>query len=138
MLEYEPTEIEAVKIIYDKYYNDSSISLVRIVRDLEALGFKGRKGKNFRTTAILNVLRNPIYVKADSTLYYYFQSLGVTMVNPIEEWTDEQSAHLICHQQGKKYTADNYENCIAYSRILWITFSVVIVFSSSVICTCGM
>ena len=42
MLEYEPTEIEAVKIIYDKYYNDSSISLVRIVRDLEALGFKGR------------------------------------------------------------------------------------------------
>lgn len=79
MLEYEQTEIEAVKIIYDKYYNDSSISLVRIVRDLEALGFKGRKGKNFRTTAILNVLRNPIYVKADSTLYYYFQSLGVTI-----------------------------------------------------------
>jgi len=114
MLEYEPTEIEAVKIIYDKYYNDSSISLVRIVRDLEALGFKGRKGKNFRTTAILNVLRNPIYVKADSTLYYYFQSLGVTMVNPIEEWTGEQSAHLICNQQGKKYTANNYENCIAY------------------------
>ena len=53
--------------------------MVRIVRDLEALGFKGRKGKNFRTTAILNVLRNPIYVKADSTLYYYFQSLGVTI-----------------------------------------------------------
>ena len=102
MLEYEQTEIEAVKIIYDKYYNDSSISLVRIVRDLEALGFKGRKGKNFRTTAILNVLRNPIYVKADSTLYYYFQSLGVTMVNPIEEWTGEQSAHLILQPTGQE------------------------------------
>lgn len=113
-LEYEPKEIEAVKYIYEKYYTDSSISLLRIVRDLEALGYKGRKGKNFRITAILNVLRNPIYTKADSTLFYYFQSLGVSMANPIEEWTGEQSAHLICNQQGKKYTADNYQNCVAY------------------------
>lgn len=68
MLEYHSTEIEAVKIIYDKYYNNDNISLVRIVRDLEELGYKARKGKNFRTTLILNVLRNPIYVIADQKL----------------------------------------------------------------------
>ncbi len=114
IIQYDDHEIEAVKIMYNKYFNDNNISLVRIGRILEEQGFKGRKGKNFRTTAILNVLRNPIYVKADSTLYYYFQSLGVTMLNPIEDWTGERSAHIICNQQGKKYTADNFQNCYVY------------------------
>ena len=68
MLEYHSIEIEAVKIMYDKYYNNDNISLVRIVRDLEELGYKARKGKNFRTTLVLNILRNPIYVIADQTL----------------------------------------------------------------------
>lgn len=114
MLEYNQTEISAVKIMYDKYYSDDNISLVRIVRDLEALGYKGRKGKNFRTTLILNVLRNPIYVIADQTLYYYFQSLNCTIINDIEEWNGEHTAHLICNKTGKKYTADYYKDCVVY------------------------
>lgn len=59
-LEVEPSEAEAVKIMYHLYL-DESYGFTRIARRLDELGFKPRKVDHWSPATIKNILENPVY-----------------------------------------------------------------------------
>lgn len=59
-LEIEPTESEAVKIMYHLYL-DESYGFKKIANRLDELGFKPRKVDHWSAATIKNILENPVY-----------------------------------------------------------------------------
>lgn len=59
-LEIEPTESEAVKIMYHLYL-DESYGFKKIANRLDELGFKPRKVDHWSAATIQNILENPVY-----------------------------------------------------------------------------
>lgn len=55
----EPTEAVIVKKIFNDYAE--GLPVVQIARNLEALGYKTRKGLRFEHAGIASIIRNPIY-----------------------------------------------------------------------------
>ncbi len=53
-------EAEMVKLIYDKYANTNA-GLLKISKDLYALGYTTKKGKRLDTTIITRIIENPKY-----------------------------------------------------------------------------
>lgn len=67
-------EMDVVKYIFNTFYSTPGISLGKLASDLTQKGYKARKS-NFTNVSVGRILRNPIYVKADETLYLYFESV---------------------------------------------------------------
>lgn len=84
---YEPDEAEAenVKLIYAMYARFDT-SYGDIVRKFEELGIK-KRGKKWERSRIREILLNPIYVKADRTVYDYYYGKGAVIENKREDFT---------------------------------------------------
>ena len=67
-------EMDVVKYIFKTFYEDPHITLGKLASKLPQKGYKARKS-NFTNVSVGRILRNPIYVKADETLYLYFESV---------------------------------------------------------------
>lgn len=69
-----PAEVEAVRMIFEKYLELRSLNGVS--RHLLALGVKSRGGAPFSLAGIKDILRNPVYCAADEAARGYFVALG--------------------------------------------------------------
>lgn len=95
-LEPIPEEIERVRYIFEVYSREN-ISL-RCLRDLliaENPPVPG--GKAWSTASLSSILKNPIYVKADSDIYAYYEHRGVRIVSALSAFTGEYGAQLYGH-----------------------------------------
>ncbi len=72
-----------------KRYANEDISLNTIADTLNSLGVKTSKSKNWHSSKISQLFRNPAYVKADIDVYNYFKNLGCNMINDIEDYIGE-------------------------------------------------
>lgn len=102
-------EMEIVKFIFNLYVNEINVSLGRIASELSNQGLKSRrKNGTWDSSAISKILQNPIYVKADSILYKYFEIRQIQFLNPKEEWNGTTSCHIVGKRVGnaniRKYT----------------------------------
>jgi len=80
-LEPVPDEQRAVKRLFELFLQKGSYHATFTALNTE--GFKTKKGKEFTSIAIKNILQNPVYAVADADMRSYFTSFDV----PI--WADE-------------------------------------------------
>lgn len=72
-----PEEAELVRLIYAKFLETRSITKTDAF--LLQHGYTTKNGKNFTRFAIKGILTNPVYAKADSAVWAYFQEQGVDL-----------------------------------------------------------
>ncbi len=76
-------ELSVVKIIFDKYLYFGSLSMT--FKYMNENGFKTKRGKRFGYQSIRDILKNPVYCKADEDIYNYYKAKGC------EIYTDKSS-----------------------------------------------
>ncbi len=67
-------ELKIVKLIYKKYLEEKSIS--QVSKWTLTNNFKGKNGGNIDKSAINVILKNPVYVKGDETVFEYLKASG--------------------------------------------------------------
>jgi site-specific DNA recombinase len=83
-LEFNENEIEVVKMMFDKFLENHSVSAVS--KHLIFNNIHSRNGKYFSNLGIRDILQNPVYCNADSDAYNYFTSHGADLCNEKEKW----------------------------------------------------
>ena len=78
-----PDEIEHIKYIYDAYAVEQ-VSLGRLLKNLTENNMKPLSGGGWTTAKLSTIIKNPIYVKADSRVYEYFQRYNAQIISPPE------------------------------------------------------
>lgn len=76
-----PGESEQVRLLY-AMYADSNHSLGDIIRYLKEKRIENLRGGVWSTARISEMLRNPVYVRADAEVYDFFKSQGANIINP--------------------------------------------------------
>lgn len=104
-LEAIPAEAEQIRYIFD-VYSQENVSLRRLLDILITEGRKPLNGSDWTTAKLSAILKNPIYVKADSDVYDYFEQHGVHMVTNSSEFTAEYGAQLYGKTKHKRGDPD--------------------------------
>ena len=74
-----------IKLIYS-LYADSNNSLWDILKHLIKHDVKRLSGNPWSTGRISDMLRNPVYVKSDLSVYEFFKSQGANIINDVSEF----------------------------------------------------
>lgn len=96
-----PSEIEQVRYIYEIYSQENVSSRLLLDKNKKPLN-----GSGWSTAKLSALLKNPIYVKADSDIYDYFERHGVQMVTDISMFTGEYGAQLYGRTKHKPESSD--------------------------------
>lgn len=86
-------EIDQIKLMYS-IYSQPGKSLRDVLKYFSEHDLKNLRGKTLCTARISELLKNPIYVKADFQIYDFFKNQGVNVVNSVEEFTSENACYL--------------------------------------------
>lgn len=100
-----PSEIKHIRYIYAVYAQEN-VSLRRLQTLLIAEGKTPLNGSCWTTAKLSALLKNPIYVKADSEVYDYYDRHGVRMVTDSSQFTGEYGAQLYGHSKHKTSDPD--------------------------------
>lgn len=76
-------EMRTVRFIFEEYLKQQS--LMGIVRYFLNHNIKTKRGNEYTTTAIRDILTNPVYCRADREAYQYFWNLGCQVCMDEEE-----------------------------------------------------
>ena len=88
-----PQEARQVQLIYS-LYADLANSLGDLVRYLNAHGHKQLRGGMWSTARLSEMLRNPVYVRADAAVYDFFKEQGTQLLNPAADFTGYNGCYL--------------------------------------------
>lgn len=88
-----PSEIEQIRYLFEVYAQEN-VSLRRLLDILIAENKKPLNGSRWSTAKLSALLKNPIYVKADSDVYDYFERRGVQIITEVSMFTGEYGAQL--------------------------------------------
>lgn len=99
-LEPIPEEIEQVRYILEVYAQEN-ISLRRLRDLLIAENRPHLRGNAWTTASLSTLLKNPIYVKADSDIYTYYERQGVRIISDLSAFTGEFGAQLYGHTKNR-------------------------------------
>lgn len=104
----EPEEIEQIKLIY-KLYSKQDMTLGAVMRELLNRGFTEKRGAAWCTARISEIVRNPVYVKADIDVYNFFESQGSHLVNPASDYIGTNGIFLYKGYNGDKTKKKQYD-----------------------------
>lgn len=99
------SEVEQLRYIFEVYAQEN-ISLRRLLDILIAENKKPLNGSDWTTAKLSTLLKNPIYVKADSEVYDYYERLGVQMITDVSMFTGEYGAQLYGHTKHDPQSDD--------------------------------
>lgn len=88
-----PSEAEQIRYIFEVYAQES-VSLRQLMNILVAEGKHPLNGSSWTTAKLSTLMKNPIYVKADSDVYDYYDRHGVQMITDVSLFTGECGAQL--------------------------------------------
>lgn len=105
-------EISRVKTIYEKFLEFHS--LTKTTSWLIANGIKSRGGNDFRTRAVRDILKNPVYCTADENSLFYFEKLGCDVCFTKDEISGKRGIMPFCRtaQSGKKTRRTSFDEWI--------------------------
>lgn len=104
-LEPVPAEMEQIRYIFEVYAQEN-VSLRRLQNLLVAEKRFPLDGSSWTTSKLSTLLKNPIYVKADSDIYAYYERKGVRIHSDISLFTGEYGAQLYGHTKHKRELSD--------------------------------
>lgn len=88
-----PEEKEHIELLYS-IYSESGTSLGDIIRYFRNNNIVNVRGAPWSTARLSEMMRNPVYVKADADVYNFYKSQGTNMINPIEDFTGHNACYL--------------------------------------------
>ena len=88
-----PSEAAQVRYVFEAYAQEN-VSLRRLLDILIAEGKNPLNGSHWTTAKLSTLLKNPIYVKADSEVYDYYERRGVQIATDVSMFTGECGAQL--------------------------------------------
>ena len=94
VLEIDEERAEVIKRIYDMYVNQRiSIRKISQILNLEHIEPQKKEGL-WGVNTISTILSRPIYTKATTKIYEYFNNFGTTITNDIEQFDGSMTANL--------------------------------------------
>lgn len=105
MLSPIPAEAEQIRHIFEVYAQEN-VSLRRLLDILIAEDRNPLNGSDWTTAKLSAILKNPIYVRADSDVYDYFSNHSVHMVTDCSAFTGEYGAQLYGKTKHKRGDPD--------------------------------
>lgn len=96
-------ETTQIKYIYDTYAVEN-VTLGRLLKNLKDNGVEPLSGGGWTTAKLSTILKNPIYVMADNSVYEYFQKHGAQIISSPECF---DGIHGIQIYGKTKHEADN-------------------------------
>ena len=117
-----PEEAEIVKLIYN-LYADPQTSYGDIVKYLEENGIenKCRKDGAWDKARIAEMIKNPVYVRADLDLYRFYRDQGTNLHNNPEDYvgifgcylfSDKKAGRKQCHLKGQHVVLAPHEGIV--------------------------
>ena len=103
---YEQIEEEAnqIKLMFELYSNPHT-TVGEILKYFNEHGIKMTNGNPWSRARTSDHLKNPIYVKADKSIYDFYKSRGVDIVNSESDFIGENGCYLYSNNvKGSKYT----------------------------------
>lgn len=82
-LEAKPAEVEQLRYIYNTYAVEN-VTLRRLQKNLVENGILPLDGGDWTTAKLSTILKNPIYVRADSNVYEYYQKKNANIIGEPE------------------------------------------------------
>lgn len=100
--QYEPVpdEIDQIKTLFE-LYSKPVTSLADIVRYFKSNGIQKTRGKEWSTSRLTEILRNPIYVRADVDIYNFYKARQTDIVNDISEFVGTNGSYLYTKNESK-------------------------------------
>lgn len=98
-------EISQIRYIYETYAVEN-VTLGRLLKNLTENEIKPLSGGGWTTAKLSNILKNPIYVRADSRVYDYFQKFNTQIISPPESF---DGVHGIQIYGKTKHDADSVD-----------------------------
>lgn len=87
-------KISIVNEIFE-LYAQGNISLGKLATYLHEHGIPGINRSGWDNVSISRILHNPVYVKADASIYNYFKQKGVVIYNEIDQFTGDKGCWLL-------------------------------------------
>lgn len=99
--QYEPVpgEVEQIRQMYAIYARPES-SLADILRHFEAAGIDHLRGAAWSTARLSELLRNPVYVRADARVYSFFRDRGAVIVGDPADFAGGNGCYLYKGETG--------------------------------------
>ena len=108
--EVAPEEAEQIKLMY-MLYSEPQTSYGDIIQYFEEHGIT-KNGKLWGRTRLADHLRNPVYVRADQSIYDFFNEQGVNIVNNREDFIGTNGCYLYRGQTDRTCKSDAMEGNI--------------------------
>ena len=103
----ENEDIEIIRRMFD-LYSKPNVSLHSVTMTINK-----EFNKKYHVTTIGRSLRNPIYVKANLDIYNYYKLKGITIINPLEDFCNDNGCFII----NKKEMTTKPSKCSLYLSI---------------------
>jgi len=100
-----PSEASQVQYLFEVYAQEN-VSLRRLQEILISENKTPLNGSSWTTAKLSALLKNPIYVRADSDIYDYYDKHGVKIISDISMFTGEYGAQLYGHTKHKSDNPD--------------------------------
>ena len=101
-LELIPEEAERVMTVYGIFLKTESLTATEAC--LEEKGILTKNGRPFRRFAIRSMLRNPVYLVADTAAWEYFERVGADVFSPRQAFDGQfgiMAYNRTCQEKGK-------------------------------------
>ena len=98
-----------IKKMYEMYAT-TNMSLGKISDYLNDKKFPSACNKNWDSSKISKILKNPVYVKADADVYLYYKNNGAIISNELSDFTGEFGCYLFGKRKPNERKFTNVEN----------------------------
>lgn len=113
MYAIDPEEAEQIQLIYT-LYADQTCSYGDIIRYFQANGIL-KRGTPWVRTRLADILKNPIYVRADQTIYTFYQEQGTIISNVPEDFIGTNGCY---YYKGPQTTVRKQQNFVGNYLVL--------------------
>ncbi len=104
MYEQIPEETELITKVFEMYadVNYSNEDIAKTIRNMPP---EYRRNRTVTRARIQDIIKNPVYVKADINVYHFFKSKGVKIINPPRDFIGTNGCYLYTgNQETRKQT----------------------------------
>lgn len=98
-----PEEAEVIKIFY-QMYAQPQVSFGDIMRYLGDNKIRTRRGNGWNRARISEIIKNPIYLRADLDVYEFYKNQGTIIVNDPSEFIGTNGCYLYETKEDKRKT----------------------------------
>lgn len=117
---------EIVRTLFEAY-TQPEVSLRSLAREMTEQGIHGPKREAWDNVTLARLLRSPLYVRAEESVYWYYLSRGLEILQPVEAFDGVHGCNIIGRRdrtrskyvsQGQRLTVANHEGFLPAA--LWL------------------